>query len=705
MTSYNLISYEKLSSGIGLIRLGLPEEKVIILSRERLEKLEETLISIAKDLPKGLIIAGNSEGMFSAGADINVIQAIADANEGQALAKKGQDVFNLIENLPIKTVAAISGPCVGGACELALACSFRVISDNDKSSIGLPEVKIGILPGFGGTQRLPRLIGLTESLKIILSGNVLRSWKAKKVGLVDAVVAYKDLITAAEGLINNPSSVKPRMSFKDNLITKIPFIRNFVANIAKKDLLKKTNGHYPAPLRALDCVLYGLAEGKTKGFIYEARGLGELIVTPECKALANLFFLSENAKGIGKSAKEYIKNLNTLVIGSGIMGAGIAGELARNQYPVILKDTKQEAINAGLETIKKNLSYRQSLTEQDQANILQSVRGITEYTEDALAKVNFVIEAIFENLELKSIILEEAACRVAPNAIIASNTSSLSITEIANHIPNPERVVGMHFFNPVPQLPLVEIIRGHQTSDQTICLIAALATKIGKFPIVVEDVPGFLVNRILSAYLNEAAFLLQDGFTIPDIDNAALNFGLPMGPIRLLDQIGLDVASHVYKTMINGYGKRMAAPNHVEKLLLADRIGKKSSLGFYNYQTKKAVLDPKVYDILEIKTFKPNDTQHIQDRLILSLINEAVLCLDEGVAGTPGRDAARQIDLGTVMGTGFPAFRGGVIYYANSIGAAKLVHMMQSLERQIDARFRPVTGILTRAEKGIGFYE
>ncbi len=704
MTISNFISYEKLASGIGLIRLGTPDEKVIILSRARLEELEKTLITIAKDLPKGLIIAGNSESMFSAGADINVIQAIADADEGEALAKKGQDVFNLIENLPIKTVAAISGPCVGGACELAISCSYRIISDNDKSSIGLPEVKIGILPGFGGTQRLPRLIGLTESLKIILSGNVLRAWKAKKVGLVDAVVPYKDLISKAESLLNNNEPTPARMSLKDQLITKISFLRNIVANIARKDLLKKTNGHYPAPLKALECVLYGLAEGQVKGLIFEARSLGELIVTPECKALTNLFFLSENAKGIGKSAKEHIKNLNTLVIGSGIMGAGIAGELARNDYPVILKDTKPEAVAAGLETIKKNLSYRQSLTEQDQIKIIQKVKAVTEYTND-IASVNFVVEAIFENLELKSKILEDVSELIDPEAIIASNTSSLSISKIAHKITNPERVVGMHFFNPVPQLPLVEIIRGEHTSDQTICLVAALATKIGKFPIVVADVPGFLVNRILTTYLNEAAFLLQEGYAIEDIDQAALNFGLPMGPIRLLDQIGLDVASHVCKTMINGYGKRMIAPNHIEKMLLINRLGKKNSFGFYNYQNKKPTIDPKVYEILEIKNKKSADLQQIQDRLILSLINEAVLCLDEGVAGIPGRDAARQIDLGTVMGTGFPAFRGGVIYYANNVGPAKLVHMMQTLERQIDARFRPVTGILTRAEKGIGFYE
>lgn len=695
---------EKLGSNIAVLRLGTPNEKVVILTEKRLDAIHKIIKDLTNNPPAGLIIAGNSENMFSAGADINVIQSITEASAGEALATKGQSIFDALENLPCPRVAAISGPCVGGACELALACNFRIISDSSKSSIGLPETKIGILPGFGGTQRLPRLIGLEEASKLILTGKVLKPHLAKKVGLVDKITNYNDLIAEAEKLILNGKKKCCKMGLKNFLMTFFPPLRKYVVKTILSTMFKKTKGHYPAQTAAIHAMEYGLANGKKEGLKNEAKELGRLIVSSECKALTNLFFLTESAKGIGKSATNHVQNLQALVIGAGTMGAGIVGEMARSGISVSLKDTKEDALQRGISMIKKDLSYKKSLTEGNRQKIVSSIQTIISYPE-TMQEIDFVIEAIFEDLELKKTVLGEVADKISTQAIIASNTSSLSISKIAETLPNPSRVIGMHFFNPVNRMPLVEIIRGKDTSDETVCVIAALTSKLGKFPIVVEDVPGFLVNRVLSPYLNEAAFLLEEGYQIEDIDRAALNFGLPMGPIRLLDEIGLDVAAHVADSMLEGYGKRMAAPKFSHQMVEAKRLGKKNKLGFYNFISKPENPDPEVYKLLNIADKKAADPEHIQQRLVMSLVNEAILCLDEGVAGKTGKDAARQIDLGTVMGTGFPAFRGGLIYYANSLGTTKIVNILQALERKVGERFRPSSSLLSRAERGIGFYE
>ena len=695
---------EILESGIAKISLGSENEKVVILTEDRLNSFETLVDQLIENHPIGLIITGNSEYMFSAGADINVIQATSTQEEGYNLARRGQSIFDKISSLPFMTVAAISGPCVGGACELSLACDFRIISNNPRSSIGLPETKIGILPGFGGTQRLPRLIGLPEALKIILGGRVIKANQAKKIGLVYRVVNYDKLISEAENIILDAKPRPDTISFTDKLFTKIGIFRNIALKKALEATLKKTNNNYPAPIAALNAVKYGLEHGLEKGLENEAQELGRLIITPECKCLTNLFFLTESSKSIGKPAADHIKDLNSIVVGSGVMGAGIASELARIGSEVKLKDIKEEFVNKGLSHIKKVLSKNRSLNEDAQKEVYDRVQGVTQFAE-AMNESNFAIEAIFENLELKKEVLADISEKLNDNAIIATNTSSLSVSSIAENIRVPERVIGMHFFNPVPRMPLVEIVRGSKTSDEVVCMVAAITTKMGKFPIVVKDVPGFLINRILTPYLNEAAFLLEEGYQIEDIDKAATDFGMPMGPIRLLDEVGLDVAAHVSSTLVEGYGKRMLAPNFVAQLLELGRKGKKNGLGFYNYVASKEIPDNTVYELLNITNKKESDLGYIQQRLILSLVNEAVLCLDEGVAGAPGKGSSSQIDLGTVMGIGFPPFRGGLIHYANSIGASKLVNSMQTLERQVGVRFRPVSGILSRAEKGIGFYE
>ena len=434
------------------------------------------------------------------------------------------------------------------------------------------------------------------------------------------------------------------------------------------------------------------------GYAYEAKELGRLITSAESKALVNVFFLSEAAKNFGKSAKKLVETLNSVVIGAGIMGAGIAGSLAKAGFNVTLKDVNDGALSKGKNHIQKELQRLKYLSETEKSFILNRVETTSRELLNGNS-VGFAIEAVFEDLSVKQKLLGDIAKAIPAEAIIATNTSSLSVSKIADSIEHPERVVGMHFFNPVEKMPLVEIVVGNRTSDKTIAVIAALTAKLGKYPIIVKDVPGFLVNRILSPYLNEAACMLQEGYSIEDIDTSAVKFGMPMGPIRLLDEVGLDVAAHVSEIMIAGYGDRMRAPTFAKTLTNHGRMGKKSGAGFYDFEDGKATPSTTARELLKLSP-QPKEVTNLvplQERLIMALLNEAIRCLDEGVAGAAGKDAAAQINLGTVMGMGFPPFRGGLLYYADSIGVKQILSTIQKLEREHGPRFTPAEGLVKRA--------
>lgn len=706
-TKGNRVEFQLLESGVALIRLGSESERVVTFTAERMKSLAEALAQVRVQRPKGLIITGPTAEMFTAGADINLIRDVSDAAVGEKLAREGQEVFGLIETLPCPSVAAVSGACVGGGCELALACTYRIMSDHKSSVIGLPEVKLGILPGFGGTQRLPRIIGLPKALDIILAGKTLRSSQALRVGLISEVVPCENLLVRAERmLIADQPPRKPSMGLLDRALTFTSLGRAQVKKKASAGIKKETKGFYPAPPAALEAACFGLAHGMTEGLKFEARELGRLIVTAESKSLVNIFFLTEAAKALGKSGKRAVEHVNAVVIGSGVMGAGIAATMARHDCSVVLKDTSDAALQRGLEHIKKSLSKIRHLSDQDRSFILNRIEATTKDS-STIGSATLAIEAIFEDLALKQQVLGDIAALMPPEAIVATNTSSLSVSQIAEAISNPQRVIGMHFFNPVEKMPLVEIVRGKKTSDKTIVIIAALASKLGKHPIVVSDVPGFLINRILCPYLNEAAFLLSEGYSVADIDRAALAFGMPMGPIRLLDEVGLDVAVHVQAIMEAGYGERMGGPAFAKVLVDAKRLGKKSGAGFYDYSEQSETPHAGLRELLKID--KPlqgaSDLKVLSDRLILSLVNEAIKCLDEGVAGAPGREAANQIDLGTVMGMGFPPFRGGLIYYAQQVGAKSLLDSLSKLESAFGKRFEVAPGLRSRAAKSVSFYD
>ncbi len=696
-------------TNLAVLSMGGPTERVVTLTPKRLQSFKQALEQVRVHKPKAMVILGAGPDMFTAGADINLIHQVSDPLVGEQLAREGQAAFDEVAALPFPTVAAISGPCVGGGCELVLACTSRIISDRKSSIIGLPEVKLGILPGFGGTQRLPRLIGLPRALDIILNGKTLRPKDALRAGLVDDVVLADRLRdTALDRALrlatHSNAAAQRRMSFVDSLLTFTRIGRAIVHGQAKKKVKRQSKGFYPAPLAALKMTVQGLQLSLAEGLKREAKELGRLIVTPESKGLVRIFFLTETAKNLGKSARQDIESCKALVIGAGAMGAGIAGVLAKNGFEVVLRDVSDEMMQKGLAHVRGYINSLKYLSENEKSAVLGLVTSSTK-EEDLVDDIDIVIEAVYENLDLKRKILGGLAGRLSPNSVIATNTSSLPVSDIAQSVERNERVIGMHFFNPVEKMPLVEIIRGARTDNRSIAVVAALTVKLGKFPIVVNDVPGFLVNRVLCPYLIEAAYLVTEGFSITQIDGAALAFGMPMGPLRLLDEIGLDVASHVSEIMANAYGARMQGPALSAQLLAKGRKGKKSGGGFYDYAPPDERATPylQLQEVLQLPKHAAGDSSAIQDRLILRLVNEAVRCLDEGVAGTPGTEAANQIDLGMVMGTGFPPFRGGVLAYAEQRGASNIRKRLEELAKAHGERFAPSEGLGRRAENGGSF--
>ncbi len=676
---------------VATISLGAADERAITLTPRRLSSFVEALQRVRTSSARGLVIRAPSADSFCVGADISLIQSVADPSQGAALAAEGQRAYDLLEDLRIATVAAIGGPCVGGGCEMALACRHRIISDSPTSSIGLPETKLGILPGFGGTYRLPRLVGVPKALDIILAGKTLKPSQALRASLVDEVVAASALYARADEIARGGRpGTRRRVPMLDRLLSSNPVGRSLIRRRALRSVRKQTKGFYPAPLMALERVVDGMARPRDEGLDREARALGELIVTPVSKALVHIFFLTEAAKGLGKKARKDVEGASALVVGAGTMGAGIAGALARAGHPVIVKDTSDESLKRGKAHVSKELGKLKYLSSFERAAIGNRIDWL-QFASDTMARSSLVIEAVFEDMPLKKRIFLDVAARVPHDCILASNTSSLSVSEIGQGLPNPSRFVGMHFFNPVEKMPLVEIIRSDKTSEESIAKVAALATEIGKFPIVVNDVPGFLINRILIPYLNEAVFLLAEGHSIEAIDGAALAFGMPMGPIRLLDEVGLDVAAHVSKVMVAGYGSRMAVPNFAEKLVEIGRLGRKSGGGFFDHGGKVPVPWGGLRAALGLPA-QPGallNSGEITERLVFHLVNEAMKCLAEGVAGDDPQLAVKQIDLGTVMGIGFPPFRGGVLYFARERGLDYIHERITALEREFGDRYSP----------------
>jgi 3-hydroxyacyl-CoA dehydrogenase/enoyl-CoA hydratase/3-hydroxybutyryl-CoA epimerase len=722
--------------GLARITFDAPGEKVNILTTPAMERLDALLTEVrGNGAIKGLIFRSGKPKMFIAGADISEIESITDTAEGEGKARRGQQVFQRIADLDLPTVAAIDGPCLGGGCELALACDFRIASDGAKVQIGLPEVKLGILPGFGGTQRLPALIPLASALDIILAGKTLDAKRALRTGLVDRVVPSIYLDAQAEKLLleaiaHGPAArsedggrrnwrsalgLKRKAPLMARLLEATPPGRALIGRGAARALRAKVRERdYPAPYLALRATVDGRGLGLARGLDNEARLLGELIATPTSKNLIFLFNATTRAKGdsgvsgpvpppraIGKVG----------VLGAGQMGAGIAASCASAGTLVRMRDVSWEALARGMASASKVIDGQLKRRKID-ARIAAERRAALSATTgwSGFRAADLVVEAVLENLDVKRDVFHRLESLVEDDAILASNTSSIPIGEIAALARRPERFIGLHFFNPVDRMPLVEVIT-HRGTDRTVtATVVEFAKRLGKTPVVVKDAPGFLVNRLLMPYLGEALLMFEEGGQVGAIDEEIRGFGLPMGPFELLDQIGLDVAQHVSRVLLAAFGDRFPAPTALDKLVAGGRGGVKSGSGFYRYDSggKRLRPDPEAGRIVGVARARRSEElpgrpagrlSLVQERLLLPMINEAAIALGEGIVRSP-----IDVDLAMVMGTGFPPFRGGLLRFADSAGTANLVERLDILAQTHGRRFAPALFLKDLARSGRNFH-
>jgi 3-hydroxyacyl-CoA dehydrogenase/enoyl-CoA hydratase/3-hydroxybutyryl-CoA epimerase len=703
MSEPSAFRQEKGTDGVLVLTLDVPGEKVNTLGKAMIAEFERLLGEVEEDASvRAVVLRSGKPDSFVAGADIKEFTRIRSAEEGEALSRAGHAIFDRLEACRVPVVAAIHGTCLGGGTELALACRYRVASDDPKTSIGLPEVMLGLVPGAGGTQRLPRLVGLATALDLILTGRALRAPRALKAGLVDEVcpapiltaVARRAAAGLAEGRI---VPRRPGIPLRERLLRPIIFSK------ARSSVLQKTGGHYPAPLEAVAVVKEGTVASLAEGLKLEARAFGRLAAGDVSRNLVSVFFATQEIKKDagypeGTPAAEVAK---LGVLGGGLMGAGIAGAAAEAGAAVRLKDANPEAVGRGLAYVRGLLDERvkrRSLTRLEAATRMNRIAPTVDYS--GFRRADLVIEAVFEDLELKRRVLAETEAATRNECVFASNTSSIPIGEIARGCRRPAQVLGMHFFSPVHKMPLLEIVVTPETSLTAIATAATFGRRIGKHVIVVRDGPGFYTSRALAAYMNEATWMLEEGAPVEGLDRALTAFGFPVGPVTLLDEVGIDVGAKVAKVMHRHFGDRMSPPPSMEKVLADGRLGRKAKRGFYTYDGKEKRVDESVYALLPGGAArKPVEAGEAQERLVYAFLNESALCLQEGILRTP-----RDGDVGAIFGLGFPPFLGGPFRYLDHLGARFALERMEKLQARHGGRFRPAPMLVDLAREGRTFH-
>lgn len=699
---------------IGVITVDVPGEKVNTLKAEFAEQMQ-TVLSQARQYNglQGLIILSGKPASFIAGADIGMLDACADMASAQKLAETGQHTLDAIAHLPFPVVAAIHGTCLGGGLELALACDYRLCTADDSTRLGLPEVQLGLLPGAGGTQRLPRLIGVDRALELILTGRQLRAAQARRIGLVDEVVAPAVLLEAAVGFIRRGKRPVTSPGWRHRLLM-LPYVRRWLFERVRRQTLAKTQGNYPAATRIIEVVRRGLEQGSQVGYQAEARAFGQLVMSPESVALRRLFFTTTALKKDFGAPVAPGPLRRVGVLGGGLMGGGIASVTALNgQLTVRIKDIQEQGITQALHSSWQRLSKqvaRRRITPAEQRRQMSLLSGGTDYR--GFEHVDVVVEAVFEDIALKQQMVRDIEAVTPPHTVFATNTSSLPIHQIAAGASRPEQVIGLHYFSPVDKMPLVEVIPHAGTDNSTLATTVALARKQGKTAIVVADKAGFFVNRILAPYLNEAARCLLEGEPVESIDRALVRFGFPVGPFTLLDEVGIDVAMKIVPVLVAELGERFCAPAALEAIARDNRKGRKNGRGFYRYDLSRyerlcnwwrrqhKVSDSRIYRLLDVTPTAHLDPALMTQRCVMMMLNEAVRCLDEGVIRRPGEG-----DIGAVMGIGFPPFLGGPFHYMNQLGITTVVGTLRSLQKQYGDRFAPAEGLLRRQSEQTGFID
>jgi 3-hydroxyacyl-CoA dehydrogenase/enoyl-CoA hydratase/3-hydroxybutyryl-CoA epimerase len=695
----------ELQDGIAVLSLDVPDRPVNVISRAVKDELNAALERLAaeRDVQAVALFSGKPDG-FIAGADIEDFLKLSSAAEAERLSAEGQEMLNRLAAFPKPVVVGIHGACLGGGLELALACTYRVATDHRKTQLGLPEVQLGILPGAGGCQRLPRLIGARAALDIILAGKVERAQKAFKLGIVDELVPLPILrdiaLAAAKRLAGGwrPRRKRPG-GFVGWLLDGNPLGRRLVFRMARRQVQRVTGGNYPAPPSALEAVEYGLRHGLAEGLQREAQLFGRLAVTDVSRKLVQIFFATNELKKDGGVADE-VKRLG--VVGAGFMGAGIAGTaVAQVNVDVRMKDADLPRVAKGLLAARQILDdrlRRRSITKFEHIRLIALVSGGDSYA--GFGRADLVIEAVFEDLQVKQQVLREVEAATPEHAVFASNTSTIPITRIAEAAQRPERVIGMHFFSPVARMPLLEVIPGARTAPETVRTAAAFGRRMGKTVIVAKDTPGFWINRILAPYMNEAGNLLLAGVAIEEIDRLMVQWGFPVGPITLLDEVGLDVAQKASGVLHDAFGDRLVPAPAFALLVKDGRLGRKTGRGFYKYANgKKRGVDPAAYALVGVHPNGGIRPAEILQRLVLTMLNEAARAVGEGVVRSP-----RDGDIGAIFGFGFPPFRGGPLRHIDDLGAARVTADLERLADRYGERFAPCDVLQDQARRHGKFY-
>ena len=706
------LTLERRRDGIAVIRIDSPGQRQNSLDWAAIEAFGTYLDQLAAD-PQlaGVIIASAKPGSFVAGADIGMIHRCADADELTTLARTGQVLFDRVAAFEVPVVAAINGICLGGGLELALACHARVCSESRSVQFGVPEVKLGLLPGSGGTQRLPRRIGAPAALDLMMTGRQIASDKAKRLGLVDEIVPEAILESVAADhvrlLASRRHSPPPKAPLAQRLgryaLVSNPLGRRLLFALVRRRARRQGGGHYPALPRIIDCVEVGLRDGMEAGLGEEAHAFGDLGMTPEAVELMTIYFVTTAMKkdrGVEDVSVQPRSIRRTAVVGAGLMGAGISTVTAdRAGLPVRLKDVAAEGLAKGLRHINQGIEVRRrrgSITPFEATMARRRVTPSLDFS--GFGGVDLVMEAVFEDLDLKHRMIQAVEACTPASTIFASNTSSLPISDLAAGAARPANVIGMHYFSPVERMPLLEVIAHAGTDPEVIATAVKVGRAQGKTPIVVHDGAGFYVNRILAPYLNEAIRLVEEGVAIERIDGVLVDFGFPVGPLKLLDEVGIDISAHVAPVLHRAFGERMSPVATAESLVEQGRLGRKSGRGFYRYDrrwARRARPDPAVYELLGVRPENRLDAATILDRCLLPMLNEAARCLDDGVLR-----GARDGDIGAVYGIGFPPFRGGPFRYIDCRGADAIVGQLQAFAATTGERHRPSSALLSAAEDG-----
>ncbi len=719
--------------GVAVIVFDAADESVNTLSPALSSEFEALLTDAAAE-PKAqaVLLLSAKKDNFIAGAKIDFLATLKTAAEVSKISVQGQNSLARLDAFAKPVIVGIDGACLGGGLELALACDFRIVTDNPKAQLGLPEVQLGLLPGAGGTQRLPQLIGVQAALDLILTGKSVKAQKALKFGLVDEVVPRPLLkmvalkraqeiargtlkpvrsrsvahsLTQARTLSHVLKGLANKEAWAELALEQNPLGRRVLFEQARKQLQQKTKGKYPAPVRALEVIRIGLEKGMQAGLEAEAAAFGELAMSTESKRLIEIFFATTQLKkdsGVTDAAVKVKRVEKIGILGAGLMGAGIAYVAsALQKVEVRLKDKDDESVGKGLAHVRGLFDERvkkRQLTWRERDQLFSLVSGTSDYS--GFKNADVVIEAVFEDLALKHQMVREVESAGKADVIFASNTSSLPIAKIAEASAHPETVIGMHYFSPVNKMPLLEVIVHPQTADWVTATCVDIGKKQGKTVIVVKDGVGFYTSRILAPYMNEAAYLLAEGGAVEDIDKALTDFGFPVGPLTLLDEVGVDVAAKVAVIMSEAFGSRMTAPVTMKALLDDGRKGRKAKRGFYTYDGKKKQVDESVYEIMPHgKDTKRIDRYEMAERCVLQMVNEATRCLGEGIVRNP-----KDGDIGAIFGLGFPPFLGGPFRYAQAMGIGKLLERMEHYEERFGKRFEPAPHLVDTVKSQLKFY-